>query len=134
EGPRASLMLNHPSHRPEVMSQRGYFRSWWVADQPPEIKLVEHFDLPSWYERLNANRRITGLWTTDMHDVVFIPPGLRRTYVHIDGEFTSASILESLEQGRCFNTRAPGALVYLTVDGAIPGETAAKSGAWHDVR
>ena len=133
EGPRASLMLNHPSHRPEVMSQRGYFRSWWVADEHPGIRLVENFDFPSWFERLNRNRPITGLWTTDMHDVVFIPPGLRRTYVYIDGDLTAENIIESLERGHCFNTRAPGALVYLTVNDAIPGETAPESGASHHV-
>lgn len=124
EAPRASIMLNHPSHRPDVMAQRGYFRSWWVADKHPDIHLVENFDLPSWYERLNNNRRITGLWTTDMHDVVFIPPGLRRTYVYVEGPLNDSNIIEALENGHCFNTRAPGALVYLTINGAIPGETA----------
>jgi hypothetical protein len=124
EGQPATLMLNHPSHRPESAARHPYFRAWWVADAHPEIRLVENFDLPSWYARLNQGRRLVGLWTTDTHDVVFIPPGARRTYVHVPGELTEATLLAALEAGRCFNTRHPGALLYLTVDGAGPGETA----------
>lgn len=133
EGAAATLMLNHPSsHSPASAARHAYFRAWWVADEHPEIRLVENFDLGSWYERLNQGRRLTGLWTTDTHDVVLLPPGMRRTYVKVDGTLTEQSLISALESGHCFNTREPGALLYLTVNDAIPGETAApddKSGS-----
>ena len=40
------------------------------------------------------------------------------------GALTQASILDSLLAGRCFNTRTPGALLFISVNGALPGETA----------
>ncbi len=133
QGQPVTLMLDHPSHRPEVAARQRYFRSWWVADEHPEIRLVENFDLPSWYDRLNRGRRLTGLWTTDTHDVALLPPGERRTYVHIPSALTPTTLLAALEEGRCFNTRVPGALLYLTINGAQPGETAMRddgTSAW----
>lgn len=134
-GTPAALMLNHPSiGSADQEARHAYFRAWWVADAHPEIRLVENFDLPSWYDRLNRGRRLTGLWTTDSHDIVFIRPGARRTYAYLDGDLSDgnlsdANVLAALEAGRCFNTREPGALLYLTVNGVGPGETATPASA-----
>jgi len=117
-----ALMLNHPTHVPETMERYAYFRSWWVADENDEVVLVENCDFDSWFERLNAGRRPVVLWTTDSHDVAFLPPGDRRTYVHTGGELTERALLDGLLAGRCFNTRRPGALLFLTVNGAMPGQ------------
>ncbi len=122
-GHPTALMLNHPLHRPEVAARHPHFRSGWVADQFPAIKLVENFDFPSWFQRLDAGRRLVGLWTTDTHDVVFIPPGARRTYVYVGETFDEHTLLAALLAGRCFNARHPGALLYLRVDGQLPGAT-----------
>ena len=117
-----ALMLNHPTHVPETMERHAYFRSWWVADEHDEIVLVENCDFDSWFERLNAGRRAVVLWTTDSHDVAFLPPGDRRTYVHVGRDLTEQAVLDGLLAGRCFNTRRPGALLFLTVSGAMPGQ------------
>jgi hypothetical protein len=123
EHPNA-LMLNHPSHIfPEALKQ-AYFRSWWIIDHFREIRLVENFDFENWFKRLNEGQRIVGLWTTDTHDVTLIPPGYKRTYVFVGEEMTEDSIINGLLSGHCFNTRYPGALLFLTVNGAMPGETA----------
>ena len=124
-GRPAALMLNHPSHIPQSMERYAYFRSWWLFDKHDELVLVENADFESWFARLNAGRRVTMLWTTDSHDAVFLPPGSRRTYVHVGDELTEATVIEGLLAGRCFNTRVPGALLFVTVNGAMPGETAA---------
>lgn len=92
-GEPTALMLNHPSHLPEPMSRHAYFRSWWVADEFPEISLVENFDFPSWFERLNRGRRLTGLWTTDLHDTSFIPPGHKRVYVFVGERLDERAVL-----------------------------------------
>ena len=119
-----ALMLNHPSHvSPEALKQ-AYFRSWWIIDQFSDIYLVENFDFENWFKRLNEGRKIIGLWTTDTHDVTLIPPGYKRTYIFVGGEMNESTIIMSLINGHCFNTRYPGALLYLTINDVIPGETA----------
>jgi len=121
-----ALQLNHPSHVPEVTSNpcSGYFRSWWVIDENREVRLVENFDFPSWFDRLNRGYKLTGLWTTDGHDNTFIPPGFNRICLYTGGKLDADSIIEALMGGHVFNTRHPGALLYLTVNGKIPGEIA----------
>jgi len=119
-----TLMLNHPSHITGVEERQAYFRSWWVADRYDKVLLVENYDFPSWFERLNLRRRLTGLWTTDGHDVAFLPPGKKRTYVFVGEEFSEGALMEALTRGRCFNTRYPGAWLTLTVNGAMMGDTA----------
>jgi len=119
-----AAMLNHPAHLPEVQRRHEYFRSWWVADEHESVALVENFDFASWFERLNRGRRLTGLWTTDSHDAALLPPGRKRTYVYVGDELTEASLIAALRAGRCFCTRAPGAILTLAVNGAGPGRTA----------
>ncbi|MFC1714542.1 CehA/McbA family metallohydrolase [Candidatus Poribacteria bacterium] len=119
-----TVMLNHPSHMTGAEERHAYFRSWWVADKYDQVLLVENFDFPSWFERLNRGRKLTGLWTTDGHDVTFLPPGKKRTYVFVGEEFSEKTLMEALKQGRCFSTRYPGAWLTLTVNGAMMGETA----------
>lgn len=121
------LQLNHPSHRYEIMSNPkfGYFRSWWVADEyPDDIRVVENFDFPSWFDRISRGRKLTGIWTTDGHDTVYVPPGTMRTALYTGGDLTSEAIIDALMKGRSFSTRWPGALLYLTVNGMMVGDTA----------
>jgi hypothetical protein len=118
------LLLNHPSHIARVQSRQPYFRSWWVADRYEGIDLVENFDFAVWFDRLNQGRKLPGLWTTDGHDIAFMPPGKKGSYVYVGDELTEAAILQGLKEGRVFNTRYPGALLYLTVNGAMMGDTA----------
>jgi hypothetical protein len=122
EGPTA-LMLNHPAHRPETAARHAYFRSWWVIDETPAVRLVENFDFASWFERLSQGRRLTGLWTTDSHDAALLPPGARRNYVYVGDELNERSLMEGLLSGRCFCSGHGGALLYLRVNGELPGST-----------
>lgn len=120
------LQLNHPSHRGDVMARwnLGYFRSWWVADEHPnEVAVVENFDFPSWFDRLTRGRRLAGMWNTDTHDAVRYPPGSCRVGLFTHGRLTPPAILDAMRRGRAFCTRAPGALLYLEVDGHLPGDT-----------
>jgi len=119
------LQLNHPSHRAEVMERwpLGYFRSWWVADEHPEVTVVENFDFPSWFDRLSRGRHLTGVWNTDTHDVVHYPPGSCRVGLFTHGRITPPAIIDALRRGHVFCTRAPGALLYLEVEGKMPGDT-----------
>jgi hypothetical protein len=119
------LQLNHPSHRADVMErwQLGYFRSWWVADENPEVTVVENFDFPSWFDRLSRGRRLTGAWNTDTHDAVRYPPGSCRVGLFTHGRITPPAIIDALRRGRAFCTRAPGALLYLEVEDKMPGDT-----------
>ena len=119
-----AIMLNHPSHMSGAEKRHAYFRSWWVADEHDQLVLVENYDFPSWFERLNQGRKLVGLWTTDGHDITFLPPGKKRTYVFVGDEFDERTMMEALLQGRCFNTRYPGAWLTLTVNEAMIGETA----------
>ncbi|HEX6970752.1 MAG TPA: CehA/McbA family metallohydrolase, partial [Limnochordia bacterium] len=119
----AALMLNHPSHLPAAARSQPYFRAWAHADANPGIGLVENCDFDSWFARLNAGRRLTALWTTDGHDMAWIPAGTRRSYVYVgEREWDEADIIGALRAGRVFNTRHPGALLYLLVDGKMPGD------------
>jgi hypothetical protein len=113
-----TIMLNHPSHISGIEKRYAYFRSWWVADKYDQVVLVENYDFPSWFERLNQGRKLVGLWTTDGHDITFFPPGKKRTYVFVGDEFGEGTMMEALLQGRCFNTRYPGAWLALTANGA----------------
>ncbi|MCK5801725.1 MAG: CehA/McbA family metallohydrolase [Lentisphaeria bacterium] len=120
------LQLNHPSHSEALMRQPalGYFRSWWVADEfPDEVRVVENFDLPSWFDRLSRGRRLTGVWTTDGHDAVWLPPGSCRVGLYTHGRLTAPAVIDALRRGRVFCTRRPGALLYLAIGDAMPGDT-----------
>ena len=119
------LQLNHPSHRPEIMARwpLGYFRSWWVADEHPEVAVVENFDFPSWFDRLSRGRHLAAAWNTDTHDAVHYPPGSCRVGLFTHGRITPPAILDALRRGRAFCTRAPGALLCLEVEGKMPGDT-----------
>jgi hypothetical protein len=125
----AIFMLNHPSHMPAAMRGPGYFRSWGQADAHPEIRLLENVDFASWFARLNAGRRLTVLWTTDAHDMAWLPAGAKRSYVYVSDaagrpatEWDERDIIAALQAGRVFCTRDPGALLYLTVNGKRIGE------------
>ena len=124
-GRPAAFMLNHPSHFPEVMAGHGYFRSWWLADEFEDIRISENFDFDSWFERLNRGRAITGLWDTDSHDSTLMPPGVKRNYVYVGSQMTESALMSGLLQGRCFCTRDPGAMLLLSANGAMVGQTAA---------
>lgn len=119
------LQLNHPSHRGDVMARwpLGYFRSWWVADEHPEVTVVENFDFPSWFDRLSRGRHLAGMWNTDTHDAVRYPPGSCRVGLFTHGRITPPAILDAMRRGRAFCTRAPGALLYLEVEDKMPGDT-----------
>lgn len=129
QGHPAALMLNHPSHLPETMAQQGYFRSWWLADDFPALALTENFDFPTWFGFLNQGRRLTGLWTTDMHDSTGLPPGRKRSWVQVGEELTAESIMAGLLAGRVFCSRDPGAMLFLRVNDAGLGETARPNAA-----
>jgi hypothetical protein len=118
-----TYMLNHPAHFGELSARVAYFRSWWLVDAYPQITVVENSPFEPWYERLNAGRRITHLWTTDSHDAGLLPPGARRAYVFTGGEFSEQAIAQGIQSGRSFNTREPGAWLELTVNGATMGQT-----------
>jgi hypothetical protein len=118
-----AYVLNHPAHFPDLTARIAYFRSWWLADEHPEITIVENSPLEPWYERLNAGRHITHLWTTDSHDVSLLPPGARRTYIYTDGEVSEAAIIQGIRSGRSFNAREPGAWLEIRVNGAAMGQT-----------
>ncbi len=120
-----AIQLNHPSHVGEITKYYGYFRSWWVADVHSDVDLVENFDFRTWFDHLNRNNRVTGVWTTDSHDVTFVPPGKKKTYVYVGERFDEQGIIDSLVSGRCFSTRSPGAVLMLTVNGAMIGDTVA---------
>lgn len=120
-----ALLLNHPAHIAKVQSRMPYFRSWWVADRLDGIDLVENFDFNTWFDRLNQGTRLPGLWTTDAHDIAFIPPGKKGSYIYVGEQLTEANILNALVEGRAFNTRLPGTLLYVRANGAMIGDTAA---------
>lgn len=118
-----ALMLNHPAHIDRVRGRQPYFRSWWAADRFKGIDLVENFDFMTWFDKLNYGCKLPGLWTTDAHDVAFVPPGKKCTYVYTGNELNEANIINGLIEGRSFNTRSPGAMLYLKVNGLLMGET-----------
>jgi len=54
-----------------------------------------------------------------------MPPGVKRTYVFVGPEMTERTIMQGLVRGRCFCTTAPGAMLLLTVNGAMIGDAVA---------
>lgn len=123
EEKNSCIMLNHPSHLPEVSKNYGYFRSWWVVDEFEEIRIVENFDFETWFKKLNEGKKITGLWTTDTHDSSLIPPGFKRSYVYTGEKFDEKNLIEGIKKGNVFCSRYPGAIIDFKINGAIPGET-----------
>ncbi|MCM8807538.1 MAG: CehA/McbA family metallohydrolase [Candidatus Omnitrophica bacterium] len=121
-GKEVCLMLNHPSHLPEISKKHGYFCSWWIVDKFEEIKIVENFDFKTWFKKLNEGKKIVGLWTTDTHDVSLIPPGLKRSYVYVGKKFNIKNLIDGIKRGNVFCTRYPGAMIDFRINGKIPGE------------
>lgn len=124
-----ALMLNHPAHLAPIKDARAYFRSWWVFDKYDAIVLVENYDFQTWFDRLNRHERIVGLWTTDTHDITFMEPGKKGTYLYAGDSLSPASVINGLLGGRCFNTCYPGALLLLEANGKGIGETVDASGS-----
>jgi hypothetical protein len=124
-----ALMLNHPAHLAPIKDARAYFRSWWVFDKYDAIVLVENYDFQTWFDRLNRHERIVGLWTTDTHDITFMEPGKKGTYLYVGNSLSPASVIDSLLSGRCFNTCHPGALLLMTANGQGIGETVDVTGS-----
>jgi hypothetical protein len=122
-----AYMLNHPAHFAELTARVAYFRSWWLVDAHPQITVIENSPFEPWYERLNAGRQITHLWTTDSHDAGLLPPGSRRAYIFTDGEFSEHAIIQGIRSGRSFNAREPGAWLDFSVNGATMGQVAANA-------
>lgn len=120
-----TLVLNHPHDETERPGRRAYFRSWWVIDQHPDVAAVENFNWEAWVGRLNAGRRLAPLWTTDTHDVLLIQPGAKRTYVWTGGRRDAGSILDALVAGQSFHSQAPGAVLWMVVQGERPGSVVA---------
>ncbi len=113
-----AFVLNHPSHRPEVMKNgQPYFRSWWVADVFPAFSLVENCDYERWFDRLNRGRKLYGAWTGDGHDCMLMYPGKEGVCLHVGDELSAESIIHALERGDFISLRAPGAFITLEADG-----------------
>lgn len=142
----AILQINHPV-RPEFQ-----FEDWALVEQFDTIELWNGKSMPpyvagspneqtllKWYSLLNEGIYLPATAGSDNHDIggnrMFATDsyasdderwftenmfsGSPRTYVFAEPD--SASILSAITQGHSFLTNNP--LVYLEIDGAIPGET-----------
>lgn len=116
------LMLNHPSHLPEINEKHAYFRSWWIVDKFEDIRIIENFDFETWFKKLNEGKKIVGLWTTDSHDSSLIPPGLKRNYVYVGKNFDVKNLINGIKKGNLFCTRYPGTIIDFRINDKIPGE------------
>jgi hypothetical protein len=125
----AVIQINHP-----LEPGLGYFFSRTAPEFNPSFDVVEAmngpFDDGDFYaiEQLfrywNEGKRYTAVGVSDDHDwkALEVRYGSARTYVHLSGELTAVTFLESLMAGHAFATYGP--LVYLTANGsAIPGDT-----------
>lgn len=120
-----TVMLNHPSHRPEVaLKGNACFRSWWVVDVFREIGLVENFDARSWHDRLNRGYRLYGAWTGDGHDSSLMYPGKEGVCVYVGDELTAESVVSAIEAGRFFSLREPGMFLDINIGDTPMGGTA----------
>ena len=112
------IMHNHPTHRPEVARNSGYFRSWWASDlHPNDLNLVENCGYPDWFDRLNRGRRLFAAWTGDGHDCTLMYPGKEGVAVYTGGELSDKAIISALENGSFFSTRAPGVVLMISAEG-----------------
>jgi hypothetical protein len=82
-----------------------------------------------WWRLLNQGVRVFAESSSDSHSASATPLGDHRTYVHLGAEpLTAGNVVRALAAGRGFVSRGP--LLFLKVNGALPGSTAhASSGA-----
>ena len=117
------LILNHPWTDKRNAKFLPYFKSWWVLDNYEYFKIVENYGLNQWFNRLNRGKKITGIWTTDSHDSVLIPPGDRRAFVYTGKKNLSVEdVLKGIEEGKVFCAREPGCWIEFKINRKIPGE------------
>lgn len=88
--------------------------------------------IQAWFEMLNAGNKVTGIGTSDTHDVYGLAgnnqpsyfrtvSGNARTYVH-SGNLSEKSIMEALEAGKGFITSGWGPILLVDINGNEPGD------------
>lgn len=124
------LMHNHPSHRAEVMKKSApYFRSWWVSDLFDDFRIVENCDYEGWFDRLNRKHKIYCAWTGDSHDCTLMYPGKEGICLYLGKEpLSQKSVIEALEKGHFFGTRAPGMFLEIQAKNTGMGDSTAAPG------
>lgn len=128
---KTGVFLNHPGKDVGKPGSKEYEenpgwapgKSWWVLDEVHEVVTIENAPFEPWFKRLNEGRKIAHIWNTDTHDAYHYPPGMARQYVYVGDDFSASAIVKAIVEGHSFSTRGDGALLFLYVDGHIPGET-----------
>lgn len=92
----------------------------WNSKEPETTRL--------WWKLLCQGIKVFAETSSDMHDRKGARLGYRRrTYVYLgDKPLTAANIIKALREGKSFLSR--GALLYLTVNGVLPGGRVLSSG------
>lgn len=118
-----TIKLNHPTWG-------GTPKAVELARQLERLPLIELWNSPEpqttqlWWELLNKGMRIFAETSTDTHNRKTSPLGHRRTYIYLGNKpLTAENIVKAIKEGRSFLSR--GALLFFTVNGAIPGDTVA---------
>jgi hypothetical protein len=90
----------------------------FAADVVPEVRM--NSGLRIWYRLLNSGLRVPATAGTDkMSNEVTV--GGNRVYAAIDGDFTYASWIDALNQGKTFVSNSP--FLFCEVEGEGPGES-----------
>ncbi len=78
-----------------------------------------------YYRWLNCGFRLAVSGGSAM-GVMAVPPGYNRTYAKIEGKFSEPAYRRAIREGRTFATSGP--MIWLHVDGRMPGDTIHRSG------
>jgi hypothetical protein len=153
KSPRGVLQVNHPRLGPDL----GYFTRYGIDDDTGEIRGAGYdpsFDtlevyngdeahdlnfvrrvLLDWIHLLGRGHRYAATGSSDSHKLAFLDPGLPRTMIRWSGAAQDDSqdvgapiqaTLDALKAGRSIVTSGP--MIYASVDGHAPGETARRVG------
>ncbi|MBC7329713.1 CehA/McbA family metallohydrolase [bacterium] len=124
QGKVVAIKLNHPywggtPKAPEIARQTPLLPllEIWNDDGPKEPQSAYLL-----WELLNKGWKIFGDTATDTHNRKSSKVGARRTYVYLGNlPLTADNVTKALLNGHSFISR--GALIFLSINGKIPGET-----------
>ncbi len=126
-----TIKLNHPHWS-------GTAKAPELARQLSQLPLIELWNDDNgdggfqttllWWDFLGKGLKVFAETSTDSHNRKTSPLGHRRTYVYLgDAPLTAANIIQALRNGHSFLSR--GALLFVTVNEALPGQTVSGSDA-----
>jgi len=117
-----TIKLNHPHWSGTPQASK-------LARQLERLPLIELWNDGTgdettllWWELLNKGMRVFAETSSDSHNRKTSRLGHRRTYIYLgDAPLTAANIIRAMREGRSFLSR--GALLFVTVNDALPGST-----------